>query len=124
MKVNGTAVINYIESRLASDITPIEVACHAGISRWHFQRIFKALTNETLTTYSLRARRLANSLDLLLSTDLRILDIAVSAGYGNQESYTRALRKSFDMTPGAYRRMRRHTMFLKKGSTGNPVGRG
>lgn len=107
------AGIDYIESRLESDITPTEVACHVGISRWHFQRTFKALTNETLSAY-IRARRLANSLDLLLSTDLRILDIAVSAGYENQESYTRAFRHSFDITPSAYRRMGRHTLFLKK----------
>ena len=105
--------IDYIESQLDHDITPADVASHAGISRWHFQRIFKALTNETLKTY-IRARRLANSLDLLLQTELRILDIAISAGYENQESYTRAFRKSFDMTPSAYRRMKKNTMFLKK----------
>jgi len=105
--------IDYIESKLDYDITPADVASHAGISRWHFQRIFKALTNETLKTY-IRARRLANSLDLLLHTELRILDIAISAGYENQESYTRAFRKSFDMTPSAYRRMKKNTMFLKK----------
>ena len=105
--------IDYIESRLASDITPIDVALHAGISRWHFQRIFKALTNETLKSY-IRARRLANSLDQLLNTDLRILDIALSAGYDNQESYTRAFKKSFNLTPSSYRRMKKRSMFLKK----------
>jgi len=105
--------IDFIESKLESDISPRDVAQHAGISQWHFQRIFKALTNETLKSY-IRARRLANSLDALLSTDLRILDIAMSAGYENQESYTRAFRQSFDMTPGAYRRIGRRALFLKK----------
>ncbi len=105
--------IDYIEFQLESDTTPVDVALYAGISRRHFQRIFKALTNETLKSY-IRARRLANSLHLLLNTDLRIIDIAVSAGYENQESYTRAFRKSFDMTPSAYRRIGRRAMFLKK----------
>lgn len=107
------AGIDFIESKLESDITPNDVARHAGISQWHFQRIFKALTNETLKAY-IRARRLTNSLDVLLSTDLRIVDIAMSAGYDNQESYTRAFRQSFDMTPSAYRRIGRRDLFLKK----------
>ena len=105
--------IDFIESKLESNITPMDVACQAGISRWHFQRIFKALTNETLQEY-IRSRRLANSLDLLFNTNLRILDIALIAGYENQESYTRAFRKSFDITPSAYRQMKKHSMFLKK----------
>lgn len=105
--------IEFIESNLDSDISTSDVARHAGISQWHFQRIFKALTNETLKSY-IRARRLANSLELLLATDLRILDIAMTAGYENQESYTRAFRQSFDMTPGDYRRVGRRALFLKK----------
>ena len=105
--------LDYIESRLESNITPNDVARHAGISQWHFQRIFKALTNETLKGY-IRARRLAKSLDLLLGTNLRILDIAMSAGYKNQESYTRAFRQSFDMTPRDYRRIGKRALFLEK----------
>jgi len=105
--------IDYIESKLDQGITPTDVAFHAGISRWHFQRIFKALTHETLKKY-IRGRRMANSLDLLLKTRLRILDIAISAGYENQESYTRAFRKTFGMTPLAYRQLEKKKMFLKK----------
>lgn len=105
--------IDFIESRLDSDLSTSAVAQHAGISQWHFQRIFKALTGETLKSY-IRARRLANSLDFLLNTDLRIVDIAMSAGYEKQESYTRAFRQSFDMTPGGYRRIGRRALFLKK----------
>ena len=67
--------IDFIEAHLESDIALSEVARAAGMSQWHFQRIFKALTNETLKTY-IRSRRLASSMERLLSTDLRILDIA------------------------------------------------
>jgi len=107
------AGIDFIESNLESNISPNDVARHAGISQWHFQRIFKALTNETLKAY-IRARRLANSLDVLLNTDLRIADIALNAGYENQESYTRAFRQAFDMTPSAYRSIGRRALFMKK----------
>jgi len=105
--------INYIESNLDFDITPLQVAKEAELSQWHFQRIFKALTNETLKTY-IRSRRLANSLDKLLTSDFRIIDIAVSAGYESQESFTRAFKKSFNLTPNEYRKLGDKSLFLKK----------
>lgn len=105
--------INYVEANLDFDISLAQVAKEAGLSQWHFQRIFKALTNETLKTY-IRSRRLANSLDKLLNSNARILDIALAAGYDSQESYTRAFRASFGMTPGEYRRLGEKSLFLKK----------
>ena len=105
--------INYIEANLDFDITSSQIAKEAGLSQWHFQRIFKALTNETLKTY-IRSRRLANSLDKLLSTDLRIIDIAISSGYESQESFTRAFKASFNLTPNEYRKLGDKSLFLKK----------
>lgn len=105
--------IDYIEAQLDFDISLAQVAITAGISQWHFQRIFKALTNETLKTY-IRSRRLANSLEKLLVTDARIIDIALSAGFESQESFTRAFKKTFDMTPNEYRQIGNKSLFLKK----------
>ncbi len=105
--------IEFIESNLDFDIALSDVARQAGLSQWHFQRIFKALTNETLKTY-IRSRRLANSLDKLLSTKFKIMDIAMSAGYESQESFTRAFKSSFQLTPSEYRKMGDKSLFLKK----------
>ena len=105
--------IDYIEVNLDFDISLAQVALAAGISQWHFQRIFKALSNETLKTY-IRSRRLANSLEKLLDKKFRIIDIAISAGFESQESFTRAFKKSFDMTPNAYRKLSNKSLFLKK----------
>jgi len=105
--------IDYIESNLDIDISLAQVAKEAALSQWHFQRIFKALTNETLKTY-IRSRRLSNSLDKLLTTKLRIIDIAVSAGFESQESFTRAFKASFNLAPNEYRRLGDKSLFLKK----------
>lgn len=105
--------IDFIETRLDSDIRTSEVARHAGISHWHFQRIFKALTNETLKTY-IRSRRLANALDQLASTDTRIIEIAMAAGFETQESFTRAFKTAFGVTPAAYRKRGQRFQFLRK----------
>ena len=105
--------INFIESNLDFDISLAQVAKEAALSQWHFQRIFKALTNETLKTY-IRSRRLSTSLDKLLNTKMRIIDIAVSAGYDSQESYTRAFKALFNLNPNEYRRLGDNSLFLKK----------
>jgi AraC family transcriptional regulator len=107
------AGIDHIEANLDFDLEISDVASAAGLSQWHFQRIFKALTNETVKTY-IRSRRLAVSLDKLLSTQERILDIAVAAGYESQEAFSRAFKLSFGMTPNEYRKLGDRSLFLRK----------
>ncbi|MFV2058554.1 MAG: helix-turn-helix domain-containing protein, partial [Thiohalomonadales bacterium] len=87
--------IEFIESNLDYDISLQEVSQKAGISQWHFQRIFRALTNETLKTY-IRSRRLSKALEKLLITNQKIIEIAVTAGFESQESFTRAFKKAFN----------------------------
>lgn len=105
--------IDYIEEHLDEDIDVGEVARVAGISHWHFQRIFKGLTNETLKTY-IRSRRLAGSLERLASTRERVIEIGLAAGFETQESFTRAFKKAFGVTPARYRRHASETPFLRK----------
>lgn len=107
------AGIDYIEAQLDFDIELADVAHAAGISQWHFQRIFKAISNETLKTY-IRSRRLANSLDKLLLGENRIIDIALCAGFESQESFTRAFKSAYSLTPNEYRKIGNKSLFLKK----------
>jgi AraC family transcriptional regulator len=105
--------VDYIEARLDEDVELADVARAAGVSQWHFQRLFKALTGETLKTY-LRSRRLAGSLERLLTSDLRVLDIALLAGFESQEAFARAFKQAFGLTPQRYRSLRDKSLFLKK----------
>jgi len=105
--------IDFIEANLDFELSLQQIAKEACISQWHFQRIFKALTNETLKTY-IRSRRLANALEKLLTSNQKIIEIAVTAGFESQESFTRAFKKAFDMTPNEARRIGDKNLFLKK----------
>jgi AraC family transcriptional regulator len=105
--------VDFIEERLDEDLSLSAVAREAGISQWHFQRIFKALAGETLKTY-IRSRRLAVSLDRLLATKLRVLDIALLAGFESQEAFARAFKQAFGLTPQQYRTLGRKSLFLRK----------
>ncbi len=105
--------IDCIESRLHEPFSLADVAAVAGFSLWHFQRTFKALAGVTVKHY-IRARRLSQALDQLLGTDLRVLDIALQAGYQSQESFARAFRAAFGMSPRAFRRQGQHALFPRK----------
>lgn len=105
--------IDYIEAHLDTDIVTADVARHAGISHWHFQRIFKGLTNETLKTY-IRSRRMAGALDALASGQSRIIDIAIQSGFETQESFTRAFKQAFGVTPAFFRKHGARLHFLRK----------
>lgn len=105
--------VDYIEAHLDTHVDLREVSRAAGISHSHFQRMFKALTGETVKTY-VRARRMAQALDMLLCTDARILDVAVAAGFESQEAFARAFKRAFGMTPSAYRKIGSKALFLKK----------
>jgi AraC family transcriptional regulator len=105
--------IEFIEANLDYDILFQEVSQKAGISQWHFQRIFRALTNETLKTY-IRSRRLSNALEKLLISNQKIIEVAITAGFESQESFTRAFKKAFNMTPNEARKIGNKNLFLKK----------
>lgn len=107
------AGIDYIESKLDDDLSLRDVSQHAGLSQWHFQRIFKALSNETLKSY-IRSRRLALAVGKLTNTDERIIDIAIAAGFESQESFSRAFKKAFDMTPMDARKLDARNFLFRK----------
>lgn len=51
-----------------------------------------------------RGRRLSMSLNELLNTDLKIIDIALEYNFSHEQSYIRAFRQQFGVTPAHYRR--------------------
>jgi AraC family transcriptional regulator len=105
--------VDFIEANLDDDIALADVAREAGLSQWHYQRIFKALTRETLKNY-IRARRLTRARDKLLDTRLGILDIAILAGYQSQEAFTRAFKENHALTPNEFRQRGRRNLAVPK----------
>ena len=105
--------VDYIEAHLDVPISISTVARDAGMSQWHFQRMFRGLTGDTVKNY-IRSRRLGRALDVLLNTDKRIIDIALEADFESQESFTRAFKAAFDMTPAQYRKTGKRLSFPRK----------
>lgn len=90
-------------------------ACY---SRRQFHRLAVQLTGETPAAYQ-RRLRLDRGACLLLSSCATVLEIALETGWENHESFTRAFRARFGLTPSRFRRTSGATLpfWLRAGLT-------
>jgi AraC family transcriptional regulator len=100
----------FIESHFGNDISLDEISGVAGLSRYHLSRVFGLVTGHSISGY-IRARRLSGAALALIGTSSSVLQVALDAGYGSHEAFTRAFRDQFGVTPDAVRK-RGHTRNL------------
>src|SRR5690349_18664136 len=93
----------FIESHFAEEITLEDIATAVCVSRYHLSRTFGLATGMSLMRY-VRGRRLTEAAKQLANgvPDV-ILAVAVEAGYGSHEAFTRAFRDEFGVTPESVR---------------------
>lgn len=95
--------INYMEEHLTEPTDYKKIACEMHISVFYFQRIFTILCGMSPGEY-IRNRRLALAGSELVSTNHRIIDIALKYGYDTPEGFTRAFTKFHGAAPNAVRK--------------------
>ncbi|MBL4633976.1 MAG: AraC family transcriptional regulator [Kofleriaceae bacterium] len=92
----------YISSHLDEEIRPQEIAKITGFSVHHFHRIFRGLTEESVMGFA-RRLRLERGARYLRSSKRPVVDIALEAGYGSHEAFTRAFSERFLLSPMQFR---------------------
>ena len=90
--------VNHIENNINNKITLEDIAQNVGISKFHLHRIFKSITGESIIEYA-QERKLASSINELINTNMRIIDIALEYGFDYEQSYIRAFKKKLGYTP-------------------------
>jgi AraC family transcriptional regulator len=98
-------LVNHVEENLSEEINIPQLADSFNLSPWHFQRLFKALVGDTVGGY-VRGRRLTEAVRLLTHTQLGIIDIAFSVGFGSHEAFTRSFKTYFGQSPADFRKNR------------------
>jgi AraC family transcriptional regulator len=89
---------DYIEKNIYNKISLDEISEETGISKYYLHRIFKSLTGESIIDY-VQSRKLTESINELIYTNKRIIDIAMDYGFNYEQSYIRAFKKKFGHTP-------------------------
>ena len=77
----------------------------ADVSRYHVSRVFGEAIGRPITRY-VRGRRLTEAAKALAAGAADILTVALEAGYGSHEAFTRAFREQFGQTPESVRAQR------------------
>lgn len=95
----------FINSHSDDDISLEDVAEVAQISRHHLAHVFARMTGRTVMSY-LRGLRLSAAARKLADGAPDIMSVALGAGYGSHEAFSRAFREAFGMTPDEVRAQR------------------
>ena len=95
--------IDYIEENLTEDLTIESISNHVLISPFYFQKGFSMLCGFSVGDY-IRQRRLAQSAVEIISTEEKIIDIALKYGYDSPDSFTKAFIRFHGITPTSARK--------------------
>ncbi|KAB7667599.1 AraC family transcriptional regulator [Bacillus sp. B1-b2] len=95
----------FAQNHYQEAVGPDEMADAAGLSRYHFTRMFKKSMGITPIQY-LTNLRLVKAAELLYQTNQAIEEIAVEVGFANANYFTKVFRKVTGMTPGQFRKKR------------------
>ncbi|QIX28136.1 helix-turn-helix transcriptional regulator [Nocardioides sp. JQ2195] len=84
-----------------------ELAARLHFSRFHFDRMIRSVAGEPPN--ALRRRVLMERAAYrMITTKVPLIDIAVEAGYGSHEAFTRAFTKAYGVPPATWRRRPGH----------------
>ncbi|UNK70727.1 AraC family transcriptional regulator [Microbacterium sp. H1-D42] len=101
------AFVDRLAEAMADDqagrIDAAALASGFGFSRYHFDRLIRQMADESPGAFRRRIL-LERAAFRMLTTDALLIDIAVDAGYGSHEAFTRAFQRSFGEAPAQWRR--------------------
>jgi AraC family transcriptional regulator len=96
-------VIDHIRGHLADELSLAGLARVAAFSPFHFHRVFKAITGETVFGFVQRLRIERAAVALTAHTDASILEVALDHGFASAATFARAFRAHFGMSATEWR---------------------
>ena len=93
----------WLEAHVADDVSLEDAARAAGVSPFHFLRIFSAVVGATPHQYLLRLR-LARAARLLTEEERPITDVAFDCGFADLSNFVRTFRRAAGVSPREFRK--------------------
>ena len=94
--------LDFVARHLDRACTIDEVAAEAAFSRFHCQRMFRAMTGESIAEL-VRRLRLERAGYRLRNESVNVMEVALEAGFGSEEAFSRAFRRGCGVSPSQYR---------------------
>lgn len=95
-------VLEFMEHHFMDSLSLGQLAEEAGISRFHFVRLFKEGFGVTPHRHLVRLRMKAAA-EMLSNTDLSVQEVASKCGYVSATHFSAAFQKHFSRTPSGFR---------------------
>jgi len=96
------SVALYVRAHLDERLTLESIAASAGLSPFHFHRVFRVAFGENLSAFVTRHRLQRAAHELRYSTR-SITEIALDCGYESPSAFGRVFARAFALSPSAYR---------------------
>ena len=96
--------LNFIEVNLEEKISLDSLAEKSYLSKYHYHRLFRRITGESVSRY-ITKKRMEKAAEELTQTRHPIIDVALKYQYASQESFSRAFSRIYGITPGKYRKL-------------------
>jgi AraC family transcriptional regulator len=106
----------YIQDRLSTALTVSEIAEVAGVSRYYYNRLFKASTGQSPYQYVVEAR-VRKAKELLATGKFTIGEVANEVGFFDQSHLTRHFKRIFGLPPKTWLNSVRRTFPLALGAS-------
>ncbi|MCF1708102.1 AraC family transcriptional regulator [Tabrizicola sp. J26] len=111
-------VLDYIHDNPTDDLSLDRLAEVAALSRFHFHRLWRAMTLET-AAQTVRRMRLHRAAVALVTGTTPVAQIAGEVGYPDADSFSRAFADLYGVPPSSYRHRGQHRPPLLPTPTGD-----
>lgn len=96
-------VIAFIGKHVDEELSLESLSDIFGVSKFHFHRLFTAFTGLSLQQYIRWLRLKRAAYQLIVDKDESIINIAINAGFGSHEAFSRAFKRACGMSPSQFR---------------------
>ena len=98
-------ITDWMRDHLTEEFSLARLAERAGMSEFHFNRLFKRATGVPPSQYQIRLR-METARRLLRETKKSVITIAIEVGFSNPSHFAQLFRKQSGLSPTDYRRQR------------------
>jgi AraC family transcriptional regulator len=98
-------ITDWMREHIAEDFNLEQLAALAGLSRFHFHRLFKTAVGESPSHYHINLR-MHEAKRLLRETKKGVVEVAMEVGYTNPSHFAQLFRRETGLSPSDYRQQR------------------
>ncbi len=96
--------IRYIDDHLDTDLSLQKIAEVGAYSPFHFHRIFRLVTGESVQQYISRKRMERAAFYVALRKNLSLKDIYLQFGFSSHSAFTKTFKNYYGQAPSAFRK--------------------